>query len=157
MGVALTYPQPVKEVMMNYCTICDTEFISIWKHLDAYHLGGEKNNKGNTLCPLCNIRVDNLYRHYFSDLHRHNVLKDSYYHQSTVESLLRHYETLKNEDTIKSIQTDTEHPFWITAREQLNDKDYQTLRGHIIDREKTTRINTRNSGLGRFSRTSKGK
>jgi len=138
---------------MNFCTYCNKEFISLNKHLDlkehkrnvykenAKRIPKEKGNKGNTLWPLCNVRVKDLYRHYFSALHRYNVRKDAIpFRKYSIEEFKTHFETCPDVRQIAIIKDKKEDdPFWITAKEQLSISDYNKLRRSIYENQKPRR------------------
>ena len=140
--------------MINYCLTCNKEFTNLDKHLEKYHnlIPELKNNKGHIKCPLCNAGVDNLWRHYFSKLHRYNVLKNSIEFEYTAENFIKHYDNILRL-TKEQVDKDQENPFWQTAKEELNDKDYKKLKEYVYDRRKNISKYTRHSGFGRFNRT----
>jgi len=141
--------------MNNYCLICNKEFTNLDNHLKKYHklIPEEKNNKGNILCPLCKVRVGSLYKHYFSALHRHNILKKSVYIESTLDDFIRHFDRINSNKSVNKILNDEEDAFWITAKEELDEKDLKKLKEYIFGRKRTDSKH-RNIRCRRFSRTS---
>lgn len=140
--------------MVNYCLHCDKKIKDEEKHIYEIHLKLPefKNNKGNVKCRLCKIKVGNYWRHLFSKLHRHNILKKSIEFVCTTEDFISHYDKILNK-TKDQVDKDLEHPFWQTAKEELNNENYKRLREYIYGRERTNNKH-RNIRFRRFSRTS---
>jgi len=129
---------------MKICIICDKEIIDEEKHLHEVHLKlpVSKNNKGNIECPLCKVRVGNLWRHYFSELHRHNVLENSVEFEYTAEDFIKYYDNVLRL-TKEHVENDEEHPFWVTAKEELDDKNFKKVREYIYGGTTRKRSNRR--------------
>ncbi len=153
---------------MNYCAICKKEFKSILDHIEKYHKPKpENNNKGNLLCPLCNVRVSNKQRHYCSALHRNNVRRNEVNLTYGLKEYKVHFDKYCNETTVKALgnkKLENEDPFWSAAKQELIEEDYKRLkeyangeRGKIRRFKKHNGIHgyTRHSKLKRYSRTSK--
>lgn len=135
---------------MNFCTICNSKFTDIEKHLKENHkyIPEEKENKGNNECPLCNVRVANLWQHYFSDLHRYNNQKRA--------TPFRNYSLNEYQNHYDKFAVDKEI-FLGTAKEELTDENYKKLEEYIEKNgRKSIHKYTRHSGRSRFSRTYKG-
>jgi len=120
----------------QYCWICDREIGDVDKHIGKYHkyIKDEKHNDGNNLCQLCDVMVANLYRHYFSDLHRYNVKIDAVYIKPDLDGFIRHMERYNTKQTVSAIRTkdgEETHPFWITAKKELSEEDYTKLKEYI--------------------------
>lgn len=141
---------------MNECTFCGVEFNNLDRYLLSYEihlkLPESKNNKGNIECPLCKVKVGNLWRHRFSKLHRHNILKNSIEFESTAEDFIRYYDKILR-NTKDEVDNDREHPFWVTAKEELDDKNYKRVREYIYGgttrKRSTRRWNTKSRRPGR--------
>ena len=111
-----------------------------YRNIKKYHDGKipkERNNKGNKLYPLCKVKVGNLYRHSFSALHRHNVLKKSNEKKATLKGYKKHSDKYNSKDIYETLKNKKEdkNPFWTAAREDLNDKEYNELRRYVYDRD----------------------
>ena len=110
-----------------------------YKNIKKYHDGKipeEKNNKGNKLCPLCKVRVGNLYQHQFSALHRHNVLKDSVpLSKPTLDDFKAHFH-MCHKKMQKEIIKHGDDPFWVTAEQELDIYDYELLKEYMYGRKK---------------------
>jgi len=139
---------------MRYCLICNGEFTNLDKHLEKYHklTPREENNKGNKLCPLCKVIVGNLWKHYFSELHRCNVLKNSVELEYTAEGYIKHYDNILK-TTKEQVENDEEHPFWQSAKEELDYINYNRLREYIYGgttrKRSTRRRNSKHRRPGR--------
>jgi len=61
--------------------------------------------------------------------------------KSNIESMYQHFNSLKNEKEIGDILSfNTDNPFWITAKEQLSENDYQKLKGEIIGKQRKSDV-----------------
>ena len=156
-------PIPDKEIRGNkYCTLCcisvddwERHLVSVLhnikKHIHEYHKPlSEQNNKGNILCELCNIRVQDYYRHTFSALHRFNTDLKSFVYYHDVKDFVDHFNMMKNEKDIEDIlKPNEENIFWVTAKEEIDDEQYNQLKGEIIgkSRKPGSKPNRRNRSL----------
>jgi len=139
---------------MNKCTVCNGEFKSLIEHIIENHRPlSELNNKGNILCTLCNIGTKYYFKHTFSDLHRFNKDLNSILFFLSVEDFIRHFNQVKNEKEIVEILNFVEeNPFWISAKEELDEEQYQQLKEEIIGKQRVSgirnkRINFRNRNI----------
>ena len=115
-----------------------------YKNIRKYHNGNipeEKNNKGNVFCPLCKVRVGNLYKHQFSALHKHNVLKDSVPLSKPTLNEFKAYFYMCPEVRQLAIMQDKKEvdPFWTTAKQYLSINEYSELRRKIYEYQKPRR------------------
>ncbi len=117
---------------MKYCLICDKEIIDEDKHIDTYHKQEpENNNKGDFLCPLCNVKVGNKQRHYCSALHRNNVRRNEVNLTYGLKEYKIHFDKYCNDQTVKALgnkKLEEEDPFWSAGKEDLNEEDYKKLK-----------------------------
>jgi hypothetical protein len=149
---------------MRYCSECKIEFNDPRNHIIEFHKPlPEPNNKGNIFCELCNTRVKNIYKHKFSTLHRYNQGLSNIIFFSSAEDFYKHFNQIKNEKEINDIlNLNEENPFWITAKEELDEEEYKKLKEEIIGRQRVSgirgkgrNIRNRNTGYRRSIRTSK--
>lgn len=137
----------------RYCKLCDMEVKDYYKHTfsvlhsikrhihEFYKPLPDPNNKGNKLCKLCDIKVNNYYKHTFSALHRFNqdVASLVFYHD--VNEFINHFNQLKEQKEIEDIlKHNEENIFWITSGEELDDEQYNQLKGEIIGKPRKTSI-----------------
>ena len=146
---------------MGYCSICDMNFSDIDLHLETYHKPKpEKENKGDFYCPLCRVKVGNKQRHYCSALHRNNVRRNEVNLTYGLKEYKIYFDKYCNDQTVKALgnkKLEDEDPFWSAGKEDLNEEDYKRLKEYANGRGKNIGSYSRNSGLRRFSRTSKSK
>ena len=149
---------------MIKCIYCNQEFIYLKKHILENHKPlPDPNNIGNVLCELCNIRVRDFFKHKFSAIHRNNKDLNSVIFFYSVEDFYKHFNQIKNEKEINDIlNLNEENPFWITAKEELDEEEYKKLKEEIIGRQRVSgirgkgrNIRNRNTGYRRSIRTSK--
>lgn len=137
----------------KYCKLCDIKvrdyylhtfsmLHSIKRHIHEFHKPlPDPNNKGRKLCELCNIKVKNKYKHNFSALHRFNqdVASLVFYHD--VNEFIDHFNQIKNEKEIEDIlNQNEENIFWITAKEELDEENYQLLKEELIGKQRRNKI-----------------
>ncbi len=117
---------------MGYCTVCDMNFCDIDLQIDTYHKPKpENNNKGDFLCPLCNVKVGNKQRHYCSALHRNNVRRNEVNLTYGLKEYKIHFDIYCNETTVKALgnkKLEEEDPFWTAAKQELSEEDYKRLK-----------------------------
>ncbi len=119
-----------------FCVTCGEEVVNVEKHIYEVHLREPelKRNRGSIKCSVCEIRVKDVRRHQHSKLHRHNILKDAVWPEYTAEDYVKHYEKLSV--TREEVDCDSEHPFWIAARENLEKEEYERLEKHIYGKKR---------------------
>ena len=58
-----------------------------------------------------------------------------------VKEFIIHFNQTKNESEIEDIlKINEENPFWITAKELLNEEDYEILKEEIIGKDRKSKI-----------------
>ena len=146
---------------MNFCTNCNSEFQSLREHIIKFHKPlPNPNNKGNSLCSTCQIKVNNKHGHYSSDLHRNNVSKDESSITYGLKEYIIHFDKFCNEQTVKALESKDEEskdPFWSAAKHSLSKEDYKRLKEYANGERKNFIRYSRHSRSGRFGRASKGK
>jgi len=112
------------------------------KHIITYHKAlQDLNNKGNKPCEICNVKVDDMFKHKMSSFHRFNQDFKSVILFHSVSDFVDHINCLKNEKEIEDIlKPNEENIFWITAREELDDEQYNQLKGELIGRQRKSKI-----------------
>lgn len=120
---------------MNYCTLCDEEFIDVDKHKEEKH----KTSK-----------VDKNYL-----INCYGETRKRLY---SVEKFLRHFERFNTEDTYNALRTkatEEENPFWLTARQWLTKEEYKLLKEKVYGKGRSPLKSkySRGNGFRRFSRT----
>jgi len=112
------------------------------KHIIAYHKPKQDvKNTGKKLCEVCNVKVENMFKHRMSSFHRFNQdLKSTIFFHS-VSNFVDHFNQLKNEKDIEDILNfNEENIFWSTAKEELDDEQYKQLGGEIIGKTRKSNI-----------------
>ena len=163
------FDRPVKDLInkrSKYCNLCDISTDNWQRHLNSIEHNIKKhiltchkpqvgqNDIGQTACKLCNIKVQNLYKHRFSTLHRFNVDLISVLFFHNVKDFVDHFSMMKKENEVNDILNfNEENPFWITAKEILDDEQYNQLKEELIGRQRVSRTgdkrrNTRNRNTG---------
>lgn len=147
---------------MGYCLICDEDFTDIDKHIDKKHtpIKIDRGNDGDKLCPLCNVRVANMQRHYCSQQHRANVPRDAVKIEYGSEDYKIHFDKYCDEKTVNALkkeETENDDPFWTAAKSDLSENDYKKLKEYADGRkgELATNGHTRIVRRPRFSRSIK--
>ena len=111
----------------------------------------KKITKGGVKCPLCNISVGNLYRHYFSKLHRLNGSRNAVqFRNTTLEDFKTHFEVI-HEKRQKEIMTNKDDVYWQKAKKELSEEDYKKLERSIYeDKKPRARIRQKPDRRSRF-------
>ena len=144
---------------MNFCFYCDKNFTNLKRHIiDSHKPLSDIKNKGNIFCKICNVKVNNYYKHTFSKLHRFNQDLNSIIFFYNADDFLKHFNQIKNEKEIEDIiKLNKENIFWTTAKEELSEEDYKKLKESTSGGRKNIINYSRHSRFKRFSRASKGK